>query len=155
MIEVPSAAVITDLLSAHCDYFSIGTNDLMQYLLAVDRINDRIAYLYEANQPSVMRTLNYIFQQGKMMNRPVSVCGELAGDPLYAPLLIGLGASDLSVAMGSLPHIKYLIRRIRLHDAKHLAIRVLRCEDAEGIQEQLQGFYEEIMGDTLSPLNNL
>ena len=106
MIEVPSAAVITDLLAEHCDFFSVGTNDLMQYLLAVDRINDRIAYLYDANQPSVVRTLNFIFQQGKMRNVPVSVCGELAADPLFAPLLIGLGASDLSVSLGCIPQIK-------------------------------------------------
>jgi phosphotransferase system enzyme I (PtsI) len=149
MIEVPSAAVITDLLADHCDFFSIGTNDLMQYLLAVDRINDRIAYLYEANQPAVVRTLNFIFQQSKMRNVPVSVCGELAGDPLFAPLLIGLGATDLSVAMGSLPHIKYLLRRISLHEAKHLAIRVLRCETPDAIQEQLEAFYEAAMGETL------
>ena len=152
MIEVPSAAVITDLLSAHCDFFSVGTNDLMQYLLAVDRINDRIAYLYEANQPSVIRTLNFIFQQGKMQNKPVSICGELAGDPLYAPLLIGLGASELSVAMGSLAHVKYLLRRIRLHDAKLLAVRVLRCNEAEEIQEELEAFYNGAMGETMSSL---
>jgi phosphotransferase system enzyme I (PtsI) len=155
MIEVPSAAVITDLLADHCDFFSIGTNDLMQYLLAVDRINDRIAYLYEANQPAVVRTLNFIFQQSKMRNVPVSVCGELAGDPLFAPLLIGLGATDLSVAMGSLPHIKYLLRRISLHEAKHLAIRVLRCETPDAIQQELETFYEAAMGETLVGLKEL
>lgn len=147
MIEVPSAAVITDLLADHCDFFSIGTNDLMQYLLAVDRINDRIAYLYEANQPAVVRTLNFIFQQGRMRGVPVSVCGELAGDPLYAPLLLGLGASELSVAMGSLPRIKYLIRRMRHQDAKKLAVEVLRCETSDSIQKTLEDFYKDSMGD--------
>jgi phosphotransferase system enzyme I (PtsI) len=155
MIEVPSAAVITDLLAAHCDFFSIGTNDLMQYLLAVDRINDRIAHLYEAHQSSVIRTLNFIFQQGKMEKVPVSVCGELAGDPLYAPLLIGLGASDLSVSLGSLAPIKYLIRRMRIQDAKMLAIRVLRCSTPQEIQEELKGFYDNIMGDTMKGLESL
>jgi phosphotransferase system enzyme I (PtsI) len=152
MIEVPSAAVITDLLADHCDFFSIGTNDLMQYLLAVDRVNDRIAYLYEANQPSVIRTLNFIFQQGKMRNVPVSVCGELAGDPLYAPLLLGLGASELSVAMGSLPKIKYLLRRMRHQDAKRLAVATLRCQTSEEIQTTLEAFYTDSMGDTLRVL---
>ena len=90
-----------------------------------------------------------------MRQRPVSVCGELAGDPLYAPLLIGMGASDLSVAMGSLPQIKYLIRRIHLHDAKHMAVRVLRCEEPEAIREELESFYEGVMGDTLSGIKNL
>ena len=152
MIEVPSAAVITDMLAAHCDFFSIGTNDLMQYLLAVDRINDRIAHLYEASQPSVIRTLNFIFQQGKMEQVPVSVCGELAGDPIFAPLLIGLGASDLSVSLGSLAHIKYLIRRIKLTDAKLLAIRVLRCNTSQEIENELQGFYDQVMGETVKGL---
>lgn len=155
MIEVPSAAVITDLLAAHCDFFSVGTNDLMQYLLAVDRINDRIAHLYEAHQPAVIRTLNFIFQQGKMEKVPVSVCGELAGDPLYASLLIGLGASDLSVSLGSLAPIKYLVRRIKVQDAKHLAIRVLRCSTPEEIQKELKAFYDEVMGDTLKDLKAL
>ena len=155
MIEVPSAAVITDLLAAHCDFFSIGTNDLMQYLLAVDRINDRIAHLYEAHQPAVIRTLNFIFQQGKMEKVPVSVCGELAGDPLYAPLLIGLGANDLSVSLGSLGAIKYLIRRLKVQDAKHLAIRVLRCSTPEGIYEELKAFYDSVMGETMKGLEAL
>jgi phosphoenolpyruvate-protein phosphotransferase (PTS system enzyme I) len=152
MIEVPSAAVITDLLAAHCDFFSIGTNDLMQYLLAVDRVNDRIAYLYDANQPSVVRTLNFIFQQAKMRHVPVSVCGELAADPLFAPLLIGLGAQELSVSMGAFPRIKYLLRRISLHDAKHLAIRVLRCEETDQILGELEAFYEKAMGEAIETL---
>ncbi len=155
MIEVPSAAVVTDLLAAHCDFFSIGTNDLMQYLLAVDRINDRIAHLYEAHQPAVIRTLNFIFQQGKMERVPVSVCGELAGDPLYASLLIGLGASDLSVSLGSLGSIKYLIRRIKVQDARHLAIRVLRCTTPEAIMEELKAFHDEAMRDTIKNLEAL
>lgn len=155
MIEVPSAAVITDLLAAHCDFFSVGTNDLMQYLLAVDRINDRIAHLYEAHQPAVIRTLNFIFQQGKMEKVPVSVCGELAGDPLYASLLIGLGASDLSVSLGSLAPIKYLIRRIRVQDAKHLALRVLRCSTPGEIQSELKAYYDSVMGETMKGLEAL
>lgn len=146
MIEVPSAAVITDLLADHCDFFSIGTNDLMQYLLAVDRINERIAYLYEASQPAVIRTLNFIFQQGQLRKVPVGVCGELAGDPLYAPLLLGLGASEISVAMGSLPRIKYLLRRIRHADAKALAVDILRCNTPEEIRGALESFQDRIPG---------
>jgi phosphoenolpyruvate-protein kinase (PTS system EI component) len=85
-----------------------------------------------------------------MKNDPVSVCGELAGDPLFAPLLIGLGATDLSVSLGSLAHIKYMIRRISIHDAKHLAIRVLRCNTAKDIEQQLTEFNQQVMGETLS-----
>jgi phosphotransferase system enzyme I (PtsI) len=89
-----------------------------------------------------------------MKKVPVSVCGELAGDPLWAPLLMGLGASDLSVSMGSVANIKYLIRRIKLHDAKHLAIRVLRCNEPDEIKHELQSFYTSVMGETLKGLED-
>jgi len=100
----------------------------------------------------VVRTLNFIFQQAKMCHVPVSVCGELAADPLFAPLLIGLGAQELSVSMGAFPRIKYLLRRISLHDAKHLAIRVLRCEDPDQILGELEAFYEKAMGEAIETL---
>ncbi|MCC5834829.1 MAG: phosphoenolpyruvate--protein phosphotransferase [Opitutales bacterium] len=146
MIEVPSAAVISDLLAKHCDFFSIGTNDLVQYLLAVDRINDRISHLYQPNHPAVMRALSFIFEAGKRNGIPVSVCGELAGDPLYAPLLFGLGADELSLSWSSLPQLKFLLRRMRMKDARRLAVKVLRSESADEIQAHLKGFCEEVMG---------
>lgn len=146
MIEVPSAAVITDLLAEHSDFFSIGTNDLIQYMLAVDRVNDRIAHLYEPAHPAIMRTLSFIFESGKRRNVPVSVCGELAGDPLYAPLLLGMGASELSVAWGAVPEIKYLIRRMSIREARKMVVRVLRSNNPEAIRSELESFYREIMG---------
>ncbi len=151
MIEVPSAAVIVDLLAAHCEFFSIGTNDLMQYLLAVDRINDRIAYLYEASQPSVLRMLNHIFEQGKRHKVPVSVCGELAGDPLYVPLLIGMGAAELSVANAALPQVKFLVRRLSMEQAGELAKRVLQLEQTRDIQQELQRFHDAVMRHSGKP----
>lgn len=155
MIEVPSAAVITDLLAQHCDFFSIGTNDLMQYLLAVDRINDRISYLYDPSQPSVLRTLNFIFEQGKLQETPVSVCGELAGDPLFAPLLLGLGAADLSVSLGSLGRVKYLLRRVKFHDAKQLSVEVLRCGDKNRIHKLIRDFYGTVVPEELQAFDLL
>ncbi len=149
MIEVPSAAVIVDLLAEHCDFFSIGTNDLMQYLLAVDRINDRISYLYDPNQPSFLRTLHYIFEQGKTHGKPVSVCGELAADPLYTPFLVGLGAEELSVSLGSLARVKYLLRRIRLHDARQLAVRLLRFRTTGEIRRAVEDYYCELVPEEL------
>src|SRR5687768_9859804 len=91
MIEIPSAAVTADLLAKQCAFFSIGTNDLIQYLLAIDRVNDRIAHLYEPTHPAILRTLKLIVEEGHRENINVSVCGEMAGDPVFAPLLLGLG----------------------------------------------------------------
>lgn len=143
MIEVPSAAVITDLLAEHCDFFSIGTNDLVQYMLAVDRVNDRIAHLYEPNNPAVLRALNFIFQAGHRTKKPVSVCGELAGDPIYAVLLFGMGAEQLSLTWGAIPEIKYLIRQIEFAEARELATTVLRLQTAADIARCLRQFYCE------------
>ncbi len=143
MIEVPSAAVITDLLAEHCDFFSIGTNDLIQYMLAVDRVNDRIAHLYDPNNPSIMRALNFIFQSGHRKKKPVSVCGELAGDPIYAVLLFGMGADELSLSWGSVPEIKHLIRQISYEEARELAVEVLKLNSSQAIAERLRAFYCE------------
>lgn len=143
MIEVPSAAVITDLLANHCDFFSIGTNDLVQYMLAVDRVNDRIAHLYDPNNPAILRALNFIFQSGHRKRKPVSVCGELAGDPIYAVLLFGMGADQLSLSWGSVPEIKHLIRQIEFTEARKLAADVLRLDTSAAIAECLRTFYCE------------
>src|SRR5512143_2271111 len=89
MIEIPSAAVASDLLATKCDFFSIGTNDLIQYLLAIDRGNNRIAHLYDPSHPAVLRMLKLVVDAGHARNIKVSVCGEMAGDPIYVPLLLG------------------------------------------------------------------
>ncbi|MEM9226959.1 MAG: phosphoenolpyruvate--protein phosphotransferase, partial [Verrucomicrobiota bacterium] len=120
MIEIPSAAITADLLAAHCDFFSIGTNDLIQYLLAVDRVNDRIAHLYQPNHPAVIRTLEQIMTAARKHKVTVSVCGEMAGDPVYVPLLFGLGADEISATASSLPEIKYMLRQMKLKDAQAL-----------------------------------
>ncbi len=146
MIEIPSAAVITDLLAEHSDFFSVGTNDLIQYLLAVDRVNDRIAHLYEPNHPAVMRALDFIFEAGRTRNIPVSVCGEMAGDPLYAGLLFGLGASELSLTWNVLPEIKFLLRRMKLSDAEELARKVVAAREPKNIENLLREFHDDVMG---------
>src|SRR5690606_13162505 len=97
MIEIPSAALTADALARHCDFFSIGTNDLIQYLIAIDRVNDRVAHLYEPTHPAVLRVLKEIVNKGHAARLKVSVCGEMAGDPVLAPLLIGLGVDELSM----------------------------------------------------------
>ena len=96
MIETPSAVTICDLLADEVDFFSLGTNDLVQYLLAVDRINNQIAYLYEPHHPAVIRALSHVFEVSKQKNIEITLCGEIAGDPHFLPLLIGLGLNKFS-----------------------------------------------------------
>ncbi|HEY0969099.1 MAG TPA: phosphoenolpyruvate--protein phosphotransferase [Opitutaceae bacterium] len=128
MIEIPSAAVTADLLARDCDFFSIGTNDLIQYLLAIDRVNDRIAHLYEPTHPAVLRTLKHIVDEAHRAGIKVSVCGEMAGDPVYTSLLLGLGVDELSMTPPLLPAVKYLIRAMTMADAKALAAEALTLD---------------------------
>ena len=141
MIEIPSAAVTADLLARDCDFFSIGTNDLIQYLLAIDRVNDRIAHLYEPTHPAVLRTLKHVVGQAHQRRLKVSVCGEMAGDPVYAALLLGLGVDELSMSPPLLPAVKYLVRAMKLTDAKKLAKDALSMDSPKAIQALCAEFY--------------
>jgi phosphotransferase system enzyme I (PtsI) len=125
MIEIPSAAATVDILGQQCEFFSIGTNDLIQYTLAIDRGNDRIAHLYEPAHPAILRSLKRIADEAHRMKIPVGVCGEMAGDPIYAPLLLGLGMDSLSMAPPMLPAVKFLIRAMKMSDARALAAEAL------------------------------
>jgi phosphotransferase system enzyme I (PtsI) len=133
MIEIPSAAVTADLLAKDCDFFSIGTNDLIQYLLAVDRVNDRIAHLYEPTHPAVIRMLKFIVDEAHKNKIKVSVCGEMAGDAIYAPLLLGLGVDELSMTPPLIPAVKYLVRSMKLADAQKLAADALELTTSKEI----------------------
>ncbi len=133
MIEIPSAAITADLLAKDCDFFSIGTNDLIQYLLAVDRVNDRIAHLYEPTHPAVVRMLKFIIDSAHKQKIKVSVCGEMAGDAIYAPLLLGLGVDELSMTPPLIPAVKYLVRSMKLTDAQALADKALTLGSAKEI----------------------
>jgi phosphotransferase system enzyme I (PtsI) len=121
MIEIPSAVMVAEQLAEHADFFSIGTNDLIQYTLAIDRLNDRIAHLYEPTHPAVLRLIRMTVQAARARGRWVGVCGEMAGDPVLAFLLLGLGVDELSAAPPSVPRIKHLIRRCRLDEAREFA----------------------------------
>lgn len=149
MIEIPSAALTVDLLAEHCSFFSIGTNDLIQYLLAVDRVNDRIAHLYQPSHPAVLRTIATIIREAKKRNISVGVCGEMAGEPLYVPFLFGLGAHDISLSATALPEIKYLVRTMKMANAERLVDRVLAESDSNIIEQLLRDFYHETLGDLL------
>jgi phosphotransferase system enzyme I (PtsI) len=134
MIEIPSAAIAADLLAKDCDFFSIGTNDLIQYLLAIDRVNDRIAHLYEPTHPAVLRTLRHIVVEAHRAKIKVSVCGEMAGDPIFVALLFGLGVDELSMTPPLLPAAKYILRNMKLTDARKLAQQALAMDSAKAIQ---------------------
>jgi phosphotransferase system enzyme I (PtsI) len=133
MIETPSAAMIADALAKRVQFFSLGTNDLIQYTLAVDRMNEKIAHLYEPTHPAIVRLIQRTVDAAQKQKVWVSVCGEMAGDPTLTPLLIGLGVDELSAAPSVLAQLKYLIRRLKLSDAKELAAFALECESATEI----------------------
>jgi phosphotransferase system enzyme I (PtsI) len=141
MIEIPSAALTADLLAEECDFFSIGTNDLIQYLLAIDRVNDRIAHLYEPTHPALVRLIKQIVDSAHKAKIKVSVCGEMAGDPLYAPLLLGLGVDELSMTPPLLPAVKFVLRAMKMSDARKLAREALELTSAKEILAQCSDFY--------------
>lgn len=145
MIEIPAAITIADLLAKHCQFFSIGTNDLIQYLLAVDRVNDRIAHLYDPAHPAVVRALAKIIHTANTEGVPIGVCGEMAADPLFAPLLLGLGANAISASASALPELKYLIRHMKMSEAKQIAEQVVLESEPERIRAILNDFYEKNM----------
>jgi len=135
MLEVPAASLIIELLADHVDFFSVGTNDLIQYLLAVDRANDAVAYLYEPLHPGVLRVLNSIATSARDLEVPVSICGEVAADPLTAMVLIGLGYEDFSMTPGSIPVIKSLVQRLPVADARRIATHALSLRTAREVEE--------------------
>ena len=144
MIEIPSAAVTADLLAERCRFLSIGTNDLIQYSLAVDRMNPKIAHLYQPTHPAVLRFIKMTIDAAHRAGIWVGVCGEMAGDPALAPLLIGMGADELSVAPALLPSIKYVIRHLRFSEARELAEFALGSKNTAEISGRAQKLAESI-----------
>ncbi|MBI2496683.1 MAG: phosphoenolpyruvate--protein phosphotransferase [Opitutae bacterium] len=145
MIEIPSAAIAGDMLAEKCDFFSIGTNDLIQYLLAIDRGNNRIAHLYDPAHPAVLRVLRQIIDTGHAKKITVSVCGEMAGDPFFAPLLLGLGVDELSMTPTLMPAVKFMIRAMKMSDARKLAAEALAQTDPKKTYALIGAFYNERM----------
>ncbi|MGZ8585946.1 MAG: phosphoenolpyruvate--protein phosphotransferase, partial [Actinomycetota bacterium] len=138
MIEVPSAALAADRLAEEADFFSIGTNDLAQYTLAADRGNERVAVLAHAMHPAVVELIRLTATAAVAKGHRTGVCGELAGDPLAAPLLIGLGVTELSMSAPAIPHVKQVVRRTDLASARALAERALRLSSAAEVRELLR-----------------
>jgi phosphotransferase system enzyme I (PtsI) len=137
MIEVPSAALTADILAKEVDFFSIGTNDLIQYTLAADRGNERIAYLYDPLHPAILRILQMIVKAASDAKLRLSLCGEMGADPLFAVVLVGLGIRELSMSAGSLPLVKKVLRSITVREAQALAQQALKLSTAAEIRDLL------------------
>lgn len=137
MIETPAAALKATELAQHVDFFSIGTNDLVQYTLAVDRTNTRLAPLFDPFHPAVLRQISLVSRAARSAGIEVSVCGELASTPLGAVLLLGLDILNLSVAWPSLPEIKKLVRGLRMEDVRQAAAEALNASDSDGVKAAL------------------
>ena len=143
MIEIPSAAVMAKEFSEEVDFISIGTNDLIQYLLAVDRGNEIVSGQYQEFNPAVIRTLSFIIREGKLSEVFVSMCGEMAADPVAVPLLIGLGLDSISVSSSAIPSIKQLIRNLNYKEVKKLAEECLLLKTEKEINDLLHKFFKE------------
>ncbi len=140
MIEIPGAALSADAIAWHADFFAIGTNDLVQYTLAIDRADEAVAHLYNPLHPAVLRLIQFTAEAAHRANIPVSVCGEMAGDPRYAPLLLGLGLRELSMTTSNLPVVKNRIRSLSLAAAEGLARTIMKQTDSGRIGQLLDEF---------------
>ncbi|MEO8514102.1 MAG: phosphoenolpyruvate--protein phosphotransferase [Ignavibacteria bacterium] len=149
MIEIPSAVILADELAQMVDFFSIGTNDLVQYTLAVDRDSSLVADLYEKFHPAVLRLINMTIQSAAKHNIPVSVCGEMASDPYASLLLIGMGISELSVVSTGYLQIKRLVRLVNFENAKEIAAKVLSMSTIDEIKSYIEDCFNKNIGEQL------
>jgi len=148
MVEVPAAALIADHLAKEVDFFSIGTNDLIQYTLAVDRTNETVADLYNAADPAVLRLIAMVVEAAKSREIDVSVCGTMGGEPLYTMLLLGLGVRQLSMPPHQLPEIKRVIRSIRIETARTVAADALCQQTAQDVVQRLESALQQVLPDS-------
>ena len=147
MMEIPSAAMTAEVIAQEVDFFSVGSNDLVQYTLAVDRVNERVANLYDPTHPAVLRLLRNCVEAAHNNNIWCGICGEMAGEPLYAPLLVGMGLDEFSVAAASLPRVKEVIRRLKLSEAQELAAATLNATDSREVLAMLNTLLQRIDPD--------
>jgi phosphotransferase system enzyme I (PtsI) len=138
MVETPAAAMIADLLAAEVDFFSIGTNDLCQYSLAVDRLNEKVGYLYNPLHPGMLRMIKNVIDAGHQAGIPVGMCGEMASGPENALILLGLGLDEFSMTPAAIPHIKKMIRGISMEKAQQIAAQAMKLTDAGLITNYLK-----------------
>jgi len=147
MIEIPGAALVVGALARRVKFFSIGTNDLIQYTLAVDRLNPQIAHLYQPTHPAVLRLIKNTVDAAHARGIWTGICGAMAGDPVLVPLLLGLGADEFSVAPSLVPTVKFMIRRLKMSEARELADFALAAEDPQVILDRCQALAERVAPD--------
>lgn len=137
MIETPAAVIMSDVFAKEVDFFAIGTNDLIQYTLAADRGDDEVAYLYQPSNPALLRCLKMVVDAAAVFNRPVCLCGEMASDPFYTPLLVGLGISSLSMSPAAIPLVKRMVRGLTVAQCKEFAEQAIRFGTADEVETRL------------------
>jgi len=143
MIEVPSAAFLSDVLAQHVDFFSIGTNDLIQYTMAADRMNKSVSYLYSPYMPALVRLINMVISNGRQFGIHVAMCGELASNPRFIPLLIGMGLHEFSMSANRMLESRYIFSKIDIESCKALKDHVLTLHTEKEVKEVLEDFYQK------------
>jgi phosphotransferase system enzyme I (PtsI) len=149
MIEVPSAALTADVIAPHVAFFSIGSNDLIQYTLAIDRGNEKVSHMYQPAHPAVLRLLQTVVEAAHRNNIWVGVCGEMASDPVLMPMLVGLGIDELSAGPASIPRVKKAIQSLNYNETRELVSRFVRSETAEANQQELQEIAQRLYPELL------
>jgi phosphoenolpyruvate-protein phosphotransferase (PTS system enzyme I) len=147
MVEVPAAALLAEEFAREVDFFSIGTNDLIQYTLAVDRSNPAVANLYRPGDPSILRMIRLVVAAGKKYDRPVTVCGQMSSDPKFIPLLVGMGLRQLSVTPHAIPELKEVIRNLTIPQAEEIAAHAESLDVARDVENYLRGELKKICPD--------
>ena len=140
MVEIPSSAILADKFAEHADFFSIGSNDLIQYSFAADRMSKTINYLYQPNNPALLKLINMTIKGAHLHNRFVGICGEIGGDPLSIPILLGLGIDDLSMSPSVIPQARRIINSLNIKECKNLANKVLKCATSEEVNKLVKNF---------------
>ncbi|HVW36165.1 MAG TPA: putative PEP-binding protein, partial [Pirellulales bacterium] len=148
MVEVPSAVVMVDRFIEEVDFLSIGTNDLIQYTLAVDRSNKDVSALYTASDPAVLRLIDMAVKAGGRTGKPINLCGQMSGSPTYTMLLLGLGFRQLSVTPSAIPEIKRICRRLTIPQCEAVASRALNLENARDIKSYLKDELKKVLPET-------
>ena len=153
MIEVPSAVMMADSLAREVDFFSIGTNDLIQYALAIDRVNEKVTYLYKPLHPAILKLIKHVVDAGHNAGIKVTMCGEMAGDPLCTMILIGFELDGLSMTPLAIPRIKRIIRESTLEESKKLLQKVMTFPMASDIEEYVETYMRQRFPEYLQ-INN-
>lgn len=154
MVEIPSAVMTADILAKYVKFFSIGTNDLIQYSLAVDRLNEKVAYLYQPTNPAILKLIKMTIDAGHKRGIWVGVCGEMAGDISLVPLLVGLGVDELSVAPSLVPQIKYVIRKMKHSEGRAIAEFAIESESATEILKKCNEYTRSIVPELFEYIEN-